>query len=498
MITSALLDSPNLSTHPSVLAVLDKQEPTGKEGPSTGAGQPIPQFAAILAETGARQSSGPKGEASEYREPPAESEAVGGDGKGEQGLQRGDDALSGQGSLEGSGPEAAGEGSTTLSANMSDMQGSSVQDRLAPSVSALPSGKDNGLPLLAESDHLALTAKLDMPATNRGARDSSHHALSLQPITPVDDKESGPLSNVEAARILLRASPPDLPLTQRIPLPMPIARGSLPSISSQLIANPVSLSLSEDEREAGVVPARNAMAGLPNFNVSSLDGMRVWQGTLGSSSEPPSTSSDSIGGLLLDQFAASHDQSSPDQQPPFYQGKSHFIPGLVMSGGSTEGGAFSPSIAGSGETGPALNGVGDRGGIMMSPQAPQRLHMDVILPDASRVQIEVMVQQRQVSTHLIMEHVALRNLALQHEPVLDAQLSSVGLELKQLGAHVADQQGASHEQFSSLGSWERDAADRSHRSDHTQSHDDSVHPADVSELISRPELLRETGFHYVA
>jgi len=68
--------------------------------------------------------------------------------------------------------------------------------------------------------------------------------------------------------------------------------------------------------------------------------------------------------------------------------------------------------------------------------SPQRLQMEVMLADETKVHVDVAVKQQQVSAQLMTDQTMLRNLAIQHEPHLDAQLSSVGLELKQFGAEV--------------------------------------------------------------
>ncbi len=84
------------------------------------------------------------------------------------------------------------------------------------------------------------------------------------------------------------------------------------------------------------------------------------------------------------------------------------------------------------------HGTGERPPVL-TPTPPQPLQLDVTLADHTRVQIDVTVQQRQVSANLMMDQAALRNLAIHNEPQLNAQLSSVDLELKQFGAEVSDQ-----------------------------------------------------------
>lgn len=72
---------------------------------------------------------------------------------------------------------------------------------------------------------------------------------------------------------------------------------------------------------------------------------------------------------------------------------------------------------------------------------PHRLQMEVMLSEETKVHLDVAVKQQQVSAQLLTDQWFLRNLALQQEPHLDAQLSSVGLELKQFGAEVNEQGG---------------------------------------------------------
>jgi len=82
-------------------------------------------------------------------------------------------------------------------------------------------------------------------------------------------------------------------------------------------------------------------------------------------------------------------------------------------------------------------GMGDRS-TLPSAILPQRLQMDVMLADDSKVQIEVSVQQRQVSAQVSTDQTLLRNLVLQNEGQLVGQLAEAGLELKQFGAHLFD------------------------------------------------------------
>jgi len=75
----------------------------------------------------------------------------------------------------------------------------------------------------------------------------------------------------------------------------------------------------------------------------------------------------------------------------------------------------------------------------MNMLSSQRMQLEVMLSDESKVQVEVSVKQQLVSAHLLTDQMMLRNLAIQQEPQLTTQLSSVGLELKQFGAEVGEQ-----------------------------------------------------------
>ena len=71
--------------------------------------------------------------------------------------------------------------------------------------------------------------------------------------------------------------------------------------------------------------------------------------------------------------------------------------------------------------------------------SPQRLQIDVQLSEATRVQVDVAVQQRQVYASLLVDQNSLRNLALQHVSQLEEQLTQVGMELEEFDAGVAGQ-----------------------------------------------------------
>lgn len=68
----------------------------------------------------------------------------------------------------------------------------------------------------------------------------------------------------------------------------------------------------------------------------------------------------------------------------------------------------------------------------------QRLQMDVQLSETNRIQIDVGVQQRQVYAGLLMDHAALKNLAIQFVPQLEDQLAQSDMELQEFSAEVRD------------------------------------------------------------
>ena len=118
--------------------------------------------------------------------------------------------------------------------------------------------------------------------------------------------------------------------------------------------------------------------------------------------------------------------------------------------------------------------------------APQRLQMDVTLADATKLQIEVAVQQRQVSANLLLDQMALRNLVLQNQPQLDAQMATAGLDLKEFGAEVREQ-GV----FDQQGTEKRDARSSAQGEDQSSS-------ADTPQTVPLTESEWGTQFHYVA
>ncbi|MCZ6800665.1 MAG: hypothetical protein O7F12_09275 [Nitrospirae bacterium] len=122
----------------------------------------------------------------------------------------------------------------------------------------------------------------------------------------------------------------------------------------------------------------------------------------------------------------------------------------------------------------------------MAASVPQRLQLDVTLADATKLQIEVAVQQRQVSAHLLLDQMALRNLVLQNQPQLDTQMTSAGLDLKEFGAEVKEQWAFDHQ-----GLAEQEARTSAQGEDQNISEDS---PETVSQTMSE----WGTQFHYVA
>lgn len=119
-------------------------------------------------------------------------------------------------------------------------------------------------------------------------------------------------------------------------------------------------------------------------------------------------------------------------------------------------------------------------------QPPQRLQLDVTLSDTTRLQIEVAVQQRQVSANMLLDQAALRNLVMQHQPQLDAQLAANGLELKELWAEVRDDQAFARESFEPH-SHDRDSASRQ-----------PWERESPFESIETPEWVSDHHVHFVA
>ena len=121
----------------------------------------------------------------------------------------------------------------------------------------------------------------------------------------------------------------------------------------------------------------------------------------------------------------------------------------------------------------------------MGASVPQRLQMDVILADATKLQIEVAVQQRQVSAHLLLDQMALRNLVLQNQPQLDTQMATAGLDLKEFGAEVKEQ-------------WVFDQQGMAEHEARTSSQGEQNISEDTPETVSQTVSEWGNQFHYVA
>lgn len=78
----------------------------------------------------------------------------------------------------------------------------------------------------------------------------------------------------------------------------------------------------------------------------------------------------------------------------------------------------------------------------LPPQPVQRLQLDVQISETQRVQIDVGVQHRQVYAGLVMDHMALRNLALQFVPQLEEQFTNINLELSEFTAETPEEKGS--------------------------------------------------------
>ena len=135
---------------------------------------------------------------------------------------------------------------------------------------------------------------------------------------------------------------------------------------------------------------------------------------------------------------------------------------------------------------PSRSGMIGERPVALPSSLPQRLQMDVTLADDSRVQIDVAVQQRQVSAHLVTDQTALRNLAVQHEGQLGEQMADAGLELRNFGAHLSDHSATGHQ--------ESREGSNDGRSD--TSGGEGFHDHQAPELIAG--MMSERGLHLVA
>ncbi|MGD9849767.1 MAG: hypothetical protein AB7T38_00735 [Nitrospirales bacterium] len=79
---------------------------------------------------------------------------------------------------------------------------------------------------------------------------------------------------------------------------------------------------------------------------------------------------------------------------------------------------------------------------VLPPQPIQRLQLDVQISETQRVQIDVGVQHRQVYAGLVMDQMALRNLALQFVPQLEEQFTNINMELSKFSAETQEEKGS--------------------------------------------------------
>ncbi len=126
----------------------------------------------------------------------------------------------------------------------------------------------------------------------------------------------------------------------------------------------------------------------------------------------------------------------------------------------------------------------------MNLLSPQRLQMDVMLADEAKVQVDVLVKHQQVSAQLMTDQLMLRNLLLQHAPQLDAQLDSVGLELKQFGAEVSEQ--------GLFGQHLSDSSDRHSTENSNGSEVDDASGLQASDVLVVAGVEADGRFHFVA
>lgn len=173
------------------------------------------------------------------------------------------------------------------------------------------------------------------------------------------------------------------------------------------------------------------------------------------------------------------------------QGMDH--DGKSESGSQSGLGGFSQSPSGqqqslpqSGQTGGGVRVLDEA--VSERPTQPlQRLQLDVQVSETQRVQIDVGVQHRQVYAGLVMDQMALRNLAMQFVPQLEEQLSQLNLELNQFSAETSEEQRS--EGGSSF--------------PHNRSEPDGFKETEGSfpartPSLSRPLTSKETGLHFVA
>ncbi|MCH7614137.1 MAG: hypothetical protein IH978_00110 [Nitrospinae bacterium] len=126
----------------------------------------------------------------------------------------------------------------------------------------------------------------------------------------------------------------------------------------------------------------------------------------------------------------------------------------------------------------------------MNLLSPQRLQLEIMLADQAKVQVDVLVKHQQVSAQLMTDQLMLRNLLLQHQPQLDAQLSSVGLELKQFGAEVGEQ--------GLFGQHLSDSSDQHSTKNSNGSEVDDASVLQASDVLVGAGVEADGRFHFVA
>ncbi|MEC4673155.1 MAG: hypothetical protein VST68_03085, partial [Nitrospirota bacterium] len=177
----------------------------------------------------------------------------------------------------------------------------------------------------------------------------------------------------------------------------------------------------------------------------------------------------------LDRESSRHGYSSLSQQRAMHaSGASNVFAEVLGEGSRSELGLSSRSGM-----------IGERP-VTLPSSLPQRLQMDVTLADDSRVQIDVAVQQRHVSAHLVTDQAALRNLAVQHEGQLVEKLADADLELRNFGAHLSDHSATGHQE----------SREGLNGGGSEASGGEAFHEHQASELIAG--MMSERGLHLVA
>jgi len=204
-----------------------------------------------------------------------------------------------------------------------------------------------------------------------------------------------------------------------------------------------------------------------------------------------------VGGTAIPQSEGLSDMSGSKMDPIRVQGDME-RQGMDHNGKSESGpqgglGGFSQFPSGqqqsSPQSGQMARGVQaqDEAATDRPAQPLQRLQLDVQISETQRVQIDVGVQHRQVYAGLVMDQMALRNLAVQFVPQLDEQLSQLNLELNQFSAEMSEEQGS-----------EGDSASPHNRPESDGFKETVGSPPVRTPSLSRPLTGMETGLHFVA